>query len=531
MLRAVRDERPGGRRWLALARVWPAVVVGLFPVLQVPLAVDAYILPRVLLLLVGGAVGLVLCGVLLEGLQLPSPSALALGPPALAVAIAALLALAFSVSPPTSLVGEYLRYESAVVRLGYLLLFGVTVWLLRGAGAADRRRVASWFLAGCCIASIEASWEWTAFHYGLLGGLERADGNLGNAALLGAVDAMAAPILLGRILRGGWRWVPVLFVVLAGLAVSTSRSAWLGALLAGLVVVGLRVPRRHLGWAGAGGLLVVLAAAVLAAVRLATLNSDPYTLRLAIWERVVPMVVARPVFGWGEDTMGLVFGGYARGFLPGITFDRAHSQLLDLLVAQGLVGLAAAIWFWSAYAIGMLRAGRWRLEENGSLLAALLAYLAWAEVNFDWVPATAPLWLLAGVGWSAAHQPGPSSTAAGRPARIGTMAAGAVVVVGAVYFGILPLAADIAYHAGQLEQSVRLDPLQARYHQALGEQLVAAGRVAAGAAELRRAGDLGDSDATTWVELGDAERTLGDLAAARADYARAKAIDPAITTP
>ena len=521
----IRAGRPGP----GIARLWPALVAALFPVLQVPFAVDAYILPRVLLLLVAGAVGLLLSGLVVKD----SPVALGwrLGLPALAVVIAAVLAMAFSVSPPVSLVGQYLRYESSVVRVGYLLLLSVTVWLLSGAGEADRRRVVSWFLAGCLVASSEATWEWIAFQYGLVGGLARPDGNLGNAALLGVLDAMAAPILLDRLLRGAWRWAPVLALVLVGLAASTSRSAWLGALLAALVVVGLRVPRRHAPWAVAGGVLLSLAAAALALGRLATLNSDPYTLRLAIWERVVPMIQARPLLGWGEDTMGLVFGAYAHGLLPGITFDRAHSQPLDLAVAQGLVGLAAVVWFWSAYAVGMLRDGRWRREECGALLAAIAAYGAWAAVNFDWVPATGPLWLLAGVGWSAAHQPGAGPSATRRPPAIAILAAGLAALAGAVYFGILPLVADVAYHAGQPAQAVRLDPLQARYHRALGEELIAAGRVAEGALELRRAGDLGDDDAATWVELGDAQSTLGNQQAARFAYARARAMDPAIATP
>ena len=111
------------------------------------------------------------------------------------------------------------------------------------------------------------------------------------------------------------------------------------------------------------------------------------------------------------------------------------------------------------------------------------------------------------------------------------LAAGLATLAGAIYFGILPVVADIAYHAGRPAQAVQLDPLQARYHRALGEQLVAAGRFPAGIAELHRAGDLGDDDGATWVELGDAERLLGDEAAARAAYSRAKVINPAITTP
>jgi len=529
MLRAVDDDRFFGRPGLGIVRLWPALVAGLFPVFQIPFAEDAYILPRVLLLLVACAVGLLLCVIVLKGSEVSSVSPLRL--PAFAVVIAALLAAAFSVSPWASLVGQYLRYESAVVRVGYMLLFCVTIWLLTGAGERDRRRVVSWFLAGCCVASVEAVWEWIAYQQGLLGGLARPDGNLGNAALLGVLDAIAVPILLDRFLRGRWRWAPVLVVVLAGLAASTSRSAWLGALLAGLVVVGLRLPRRHVLWVAAVGVPVVLATAVLAGGWLANLNSDPYWLRLALWERVVPMILSRPLLGWGEDTMGLVFGAFSHGLLPGVTFDRAHSQLLDLAVAQGLVGLAAAAWFWSVYAVGMLRAGRWRTEECGALLSGMLAYWVWAAVNFDWVPATGPLWLLAGVCWSSAHQPDPPKAPAGRRAPRPLLAAGLATLAGAIYFGILPVVADIAYHAGRPEQAVQLDPLQARYHRALGEQLVAAGRLPAGIAELHRAGDLGDDDGATWVELGDAERLLGDAQAARAAYSRARAIDPAIATP
>lgn len=527
MLRAVNDEPHTGRPGLRIARSWPAVVAGLFPVLQVPFSVDAYVLPRVLLLLLACAVGLLLCSHVLKGSGLVI--GWRIGLPGVAVAIAALLAMAFSVSPSTSLVGQYLRYESGVVRVGYVLLFGVTVWLLSGASEKDRRRVVSWFLVGCLIASTEATYEWIAFGYGLAGGLARPDGNLGNATLLGVLDAMAAPILLDRVLRRAWRWAPALVAVLAGLAASSSRSAWFGALLAGLIVVVLRVPRRLAPrTAAGGGALVGLAAAALVMGPFGTLNSDPYSLRLAVWERTIPMILARPLLGWGEDTMGLVFGAYAHGFLPGITFDRAHSQLLDLAVAQGLVGLAAMAWFCSAYVVGMLRAGRWRKEECGALLAAVVAYWVWAFVNFDWVPATGPLWLLAAVSWSAAHQPEPGAVGARRTASLPIFAAGLAALAAAVYFGILPFVADLAYSAGRPAQAVSLDPLQARYHRALGEKLVAARQVRAGAAELRRAGDLGDDEASTWVELGDAERALGNQQAARDSYARARAIDPAI---
>ncbi len=511
-----------------LSDSWPALLAGLFPVLFVPLAVDAYILPRVLLLLVGDAVGLTIC-LAGRGLVLGTLGALRL--PAVAVCLAALLALVASVSFWASLAGEYLRYESAVVRVGYVLLFCVCAWLL--TREVSRRRAVTGFLVGTSIASVEAVWEWVANRYHLIGGLARPDGNLGNAGLLGVLTAMAVPLLLGRLLqRGGVRWAPALALVLAGLAASSSRSAWVGALLASLLVIGLRLPRRWLFVAAAAGaVLVALAAVVIVAGPLRGLNGDPYTLRLSLWARAIPMILARPIFGWGEDTFGLVFGRYSGGLLPGISFDRAHSQPFDLAASQGLVGIAAASWFWAVFLLGMIRKARWRVEECTPLLGATLAYWTWAVVNFDWVPATAVAWLLAGVCWSAGSAPVEERDRRSRlPRPFALVASGAALAV-ALGFGVLPLAADTAYYAGLPAQAVFLDPPQARYHRALGEQLVGQGKVAAGAAELRTAGELGDDDAATWVEMGDAEQKLGHPAAARADYAQARAIDSSTKTP
>jgi Flp pilus assembly protein TadD len=43
---------------------------------------------------------------------------------------------------------------------------------------------------------------------------------------------------------------------------------------------------------------------------------------------------------------------------------------------------------------------------------------------------------------------------------------------------------------------------------------------------MRRAADLGETEPSLYVELGDTEAKLGRLVDARADYSRALAIDP-----
>ena len=86
--------------------------------------------------------------------------------------------------------------------------------------------------------------------------------------------------------------------------------------------------------------------------------------------------------------------------------------------------------------------------------------------------------------------------------------------------------ADAWYYQGRVDLAVVVDPLQARYHRILGESLVSRGEVGPGAAEMRRAADLGETDPALYVELGDAEQRLGRSALARGDYRRALTIDP-----
>jgi Flp pilus assembly protein TadD len=100
------------------------------------------------------------------------------------------------------------------------------------------------------------------------------------------------------------------------------------------------------------------------------------------------------------------------------------------------------------------------------------------------------------------------------------------MALAALALGALPVLADIWYLQGRAELAVRIDPLQARYHWALGQGLVARGSPAQGVEEMRQAADLGESEPGLYVELGDAEAQLGRIADARRDYRRALEIDP-----
>lgn len=502
----------GTRSGFGLQALLSAALLGLLPVIFIPICFDSYVLPRASLAIVGACLGLGLC--LIRSADLRAR----LGPlcwPALAVAAAALLAGLFSVAPSLSLIGSYGRYESATMRLAYLALFATAAVLVRGGRA---RRLAIWaFIGGCVVISLEAVYE------GVTHSLPRPDGNLGQANLLGALLAMAVPLCVNRTLRNPL-WALPLLPIGAGLALSQSRSGWLGAFAGIVALAPLLLTRHRLEVAAAAAAAVAGALALILLSPLGRLNQDTGTARLHVWADSLPLLAARPLLGWGEDSLGLVFGAYLRGdWQPGATFDRLHELGLDLLAAQGLAGLAACAWFFGRWAWDAWQASSPESELPG-ILAAWAGYVVAASINFDWAPQTAPLWLLAGVAWSelADRRPAPVSAAGWIWPKVAAWAALAGV---AVAFGVAPVIADLAHYRGDDHRAVRLDPLQPEYHRSLALQEINAGDLSGGVAELETAARLGESDPEAFVSLGDAQIRLGRTADARASYRRAVELD------
>ena len=500
----------------------PAAIALALPTAFLPGAVDSFILPRASLVIAGACLGV--------GLALLAPGGTRLGRmrwPMLGAVAAAILAFVFSVSWPLSFAGSYTRYESFPIRLSYLGLFAASVWLLRD----DRSRawVVRAFVLGTTIACLEAMVQWA----GSAG--FRPDGNLGNANLLGALIAMALPLAVAGGLRGGrWAiaWSFGAAIMTGGLIVSTSRSGGLGA-LAGCLALAVFAFKSRRAVAAAAASIAISGVALLAIVvsPLRLLNNDPGPIRLELWPDAIRMVAARPLTGWGQDATGLVYGHFlSADWLPGITIDRAHSGPLDIGATQGLLGLAALGWM-----LVVLFRGTWRWRFSGAvgpLAAACIGYTVWVLFNFDWAPVTGAFWLLAGTAWSAVRaaetHAGPCAGDAPQPLTRATLRSLAAVALAlaAIWLGVMPVLADVWYFHNRLDLAVLADPVQAHYHRLFGNSLVAAGEVRHGVEEMRLAARLGEPDPWLYLELGDAEVQLGELAQARSDYRMALVIDP-----
>jgi O-antigen ligase len=165
------------------------------------------------------------------------------------------------------------------------------------------------------------------------------------------------------------------------LAATLTRSAWLGA-LAGSAAGTFFSRRRALG-------LVLLLAAALAAQllpgasrRAAELaDRTEYTARgrISLWRSGAEVFRERPLLGWGLADHSRLIAAHRR---PDATFvaGHYHSNLVQIAVATGVVGLAA-YGFFHAAAAWLL----WRRRASPFAAAALAAWLAFHISGcFDW---------------------------------------------------------------------------------------------------------------------------------------------------
>jgi len=335
-----------------------------------------------------------------------------------------ILATLFSTNPLLSAQGSYDRMPGLITLLCYLALFLLVADGLREP--AQVRRLLAAIAGGS--APVVA--------YGLLqaAGLDplgwRVEGapvisTLGRSNFLGAYLVLALPLTLAgaylardRLRRGAY--ITLIGAQLACLLATTARAAWLGALAAG-VVLALTVAwrRGHRRLAVAGGIvgLAGLLAGLIALTQLPGLEGS-IGARATIWRATWPLIVARPLLGYGPETFSLVFTAvyppelvYLQG--RAVLVDRAHNLVLDTLSSAGVVGLLAyAVLVGTALAAGVRAFVRAPDRLTRLVLAAGLAaaagHLVETQLSFPVTTTAVLFWLTLGMLVANALSPPPS---------------------------------------------------------------------------------------------------------------------------
>jgi putative inorganic carbon (HCO3(-)) transporter len=213
-------------------------------------------------------------------------------------------------------------------------------------------------------------------------------------------------------------------------ALALMAACWLYTYTRGAMLgVGLALPvvfflaRRRLGSVRP---LLLPAAVIVAAMIVAQLASPPYmslstllgrtnvaptpkevpkggdvsvTTRLMIWRDTVPMIMERPLLGYGPDNFAEPFERYEgedlRAFFPnGAVIDKAHNEFLQVAATTGLLGLAAYLWVFVSYFRNAYRRGSWPLL---ALSGGVLAYILQLQVVFTTIAFGVIFWAILGV--------------------------------------------------------------------------------------------------------------------------------------
>jgi O-antigen ligase len=357
---------------LNAARALALVVIALVPVAAWPAAGDPFVTPRLAVL----AAGTVLVAAGLLAARRPVPTLA--GTPWAAAWLAA-LGLSAAFAPIVSL-------ATLVQELLVVAWAGVLAW------AAPPARSVAWALrAAAAVVAAIAVLQWAGVDPWALAGWVpareygvrmRVFTTLGNPNYVGALLAALLPTAAVGALAPGRRWtgLAVLTVVVAAIAATGSRGAWLGAVAgaAWLATAGAVRGRRRV--AALACVIVALGAAIV----LGPARGLGETLRgrTYIWTVTAPHLLDRPVTGWGPGSFQVTYPGWeAQRIERGVDADvrayataqrHAHNDYVERLSDLGVPGLAA----WMALLAWVLYAGSRRTDGMRVAAAAGIAALA-----------------------------------------------------------------------------------------------------------------------------------------------------------
>lgn len=419
--------------------------------------------------------------------------------PVVAYAGVLALATAFSQAPVVSLFGISERHDGLLTQLNFIVLFFITANLFT-TGRQVRRALQVHTLTATAVAALGVLQYFGVGAVGLDADYwgYRAFSTLGNPDFFGTYLVLALPAAIGLALarRTGQQtaiWTGATFLIAAGLLLSFTRGAWVGA-LASLLMLGWLLRARV--WAARRWMAALLLAVVVAGLVTQMHWLDPLRInnssgkvaanttpsvgevaasafalehgtassRLLIWRGTLDLIRDNPVLGVGLNASMGAFSRYAPAeYAAGEGLrsfpDKAHNELLHAAATTGLVGLGTYLWLIAAIGLVVWRALR-RLKDGeervmlASLAATGLGFLAQAMFLFPVIDTGALAWMIVALTAVLAGRKTAPALQAKLPAwsRAWVLLAAALIGIWLGALATKPLVADALARQGDLLQ-------------------------------------------------------------------------------
>lgn len=202
--------------------------------------------------------------------------------------------------------------------------------------------------------------------------------------------ALGCYILFSRRRPGSGIWTGAGLVIMAGLLLSFTRSAWLAVLASALYLLILRRPRLVLA-APVVAALVYFAAPDALRDRAESMGPAANQSRIIMWRTGLNMIWEHPLVGVGPERVGSRFSEYQPtdvSDLPTGFYGHLHNVFIHFAAERGIPAALIVIWLFAQVLVdmrrGLLALPPGREDRRYSLHAAISATLAIAVLGcFD----------------------------------------------------------------------------------------------------------------------------------------------------
>jgi putative inorganic carbon (HCO3(-)) transporter len=219
-----------------------------------------------------------------------------------------------------------------------------------------------------------------------------------------------------------WYYLFATALIYLTLLMTLTRSAWLGSLVAFVLLIVLTknkfTDKKSIIMLAttffmvsvvfeiiSGGDLILRFTAIGKDLGAMAVQSDDYATksglyRVFIAEHVIELIKERPLFGWGPDTLGLVFTDrYADKIISELgtlmIFDKAHNEYLQIAYASGIPALLVYL----SLVFTVIKTSFKNLNNNPlmiPLLCGVIGYLVQAFFNISVVSVAYIYWIFLG---------------------------------------------------------------------------------------------------------------------------------------
>lgn len=287
-----------------------------------------------------------------------------------------------------SVLGTYFRNQGMITMLHYAMFFVI----LSSFERQDFEAIFNGLLGGALLVSVlvflqfvvvwimgmgEEGAKTAPLQYLLFNG--RYHLTFGNPNFMGAYLAICLPIGVWRALKEKKIWAGVILMIV-GIVLSGSRGAMLGA-AAGVLGLGYL---RSLSFLSKG----VVVMAIMAAFFYVNSRGSLYEDRGTIWGAGVRAFGQRPILGWGLENFEYAYKAVIREpWLLNVKVDRAHNELIEVLVGSGISGILAYL-----FLLGVIFK-----YLNGLGRAVLASFIVLSLTNVLSITSYIVFWILAGM--------------------------------------------------------------------------------------------------------------------------------------